>query len=147
MTEQNTKAYLVGGGVAALAAAVFLIRDVGLEGSSIRILEELDLPGGSLDGTSLPAGYVTRGGRMLEEEAYTCLWDLLETIPTLSDPGTSMKQEIWEFNKKWPGNAQARLINADHEILDAATSASTPRPDGADPAAGTARATHQCPPY
>lgn len=46
------RAFLVGAGIASLSAAVFLIRDAGLDGSSIRILEELDSPGGALDGSS-----------------------------------------------------------------------------------------------
>ncbi len=44
-----TKVYLVGGGIAALAAAVFLIRDGDVLGRNITILEELEKLGGSLD--------------------------------------------------------------------------------------------------
>ncbi|HEV2634485.1 MAG TPA: oleate hydratase [Actinocrinis sp.] len=123
MTAQKTDSivYLVGGGIASLAAAVFLIRDAGLDGASIRILEESSTVGGSLDGsaTAFGGGYVTRGGRMLEEEAYTCLWDLLETVPTLADPAVSVREEIRAFNRKWPTDAKARLIDRDHRILDA----------------------------
>lgn len=116
----SPRAFLVGAGIASLSAAVFLIRDAGLEGSNILILEELDSPGGALDGSShAPGGYVTRGGRMLEEEAYVTLWNLLETIPTLTDPAMSVKDEIWQFNQKWPPLARARLIGADHRIIDA----------------------------
>ena len=117
---EEARAYLVGGGIACLSAAVFLIRDAGFDGSRIRILEEMPVAGGSLDGSGGPgAGYVTRGGRMFEEEAYTCLWDLLNTIPTLTDPDRSVKDEVWAFNAKWHTDAGARLIGAEHEILDA----------------------------
>ena len=58
----HAKAYLVGGGIASLAAAVLLIRDGGLRGHNIHIIEELPLAGGALDGSGDPAkGYVTRG--------------------------------------------------------------------------------------
>ncbi|UXY25338.1 oleate hydratase [Streptomyces sp. HUAS TT20] len=113
-------AYLVGGGIASLAAAAFLIRDGGLPGENIHILEELPIAGGSMDGREEPGGYVTRGGRMLEEEAYACLWNLLETIPTLTDESVSVRQEITEFNAKWPTDAKARLIGKGTVILDAA---------------------------
>ncbi|MEW1908141.1 oleate hydratase [Kitasatospora sp. NPDC085895] len=117
---RTTKAYLVGGGIAALAAAAFLIRDGGVPGENIRILEQMPLAGGSLDGRKAPDGaYVTRGGRMLEDEAYTCLWNLLESIPTLDDPNVSVRQEVADFNRAVPTDARARLIDRDHRIVDA----------------------------
>ena len=105
-----------------MAAAAFLIRDAGVPGENIHILESLAVSGGSLDGGASPvqAGYVTRGGRMLEDEVYQCLWNLLETVPDLDDPSRSAREVILEFNEKVPTEAHARLINGDHEILDAA---------------------------
>ncbi len=46
----NKSAYLIGAGLASLAAACFLIRDGQMKGENIHILEELDISGGSLDG-------------------------------------------------------------------------------------------------
>jgi len=116
----GNKAYIVGAGIAGMSAAAFLIRDAGFPGEEIHILEELQVPGGSLDGSGdAEQGYVTRGGRMLEDEAYTCLWNLLETIPTLDDAAVSVREEIREFNEKWPTEAHARLIGRDQGILDA----------------------------
>lgn len=120
ITDSSASAYLVGAGIASLAAAVFLIRDAGLAGENVHILEELPLAGGSLDGTALPSGaYVTRGGRMLTEEAYVCLWNLLESIPSLEDPAVSVKDETWRFNAKWTADSKARLIDKNHTVLDA----------------------------
>ncbi|GGX76184.1 oleate hydratase [Streptomyces anandii] len=119
---RQPRAHLVGGGIASLAAAAFLIRDGHFPGEHIRVLEELPVAGGSMDGRGGPAesaGYVTRGGRMLEEEAYTCLWNLLETIPTLTDEKVSVREEIREFNAKWPTSAKARLIGRGATVLDA----------------------------
>jgi hypothetical protein len=114
--------WMVGGGVASMAAAAFLIRDAGLPGVNIHILETLDVPGGSLDGAESPVqpGYVTRGGRMLDDEAYRCLWNLLEGIPDRDDPSKSARQVIVDFNRRVKTQAHARLINSDHEVLDAA---------------------------
>ena len=96
------KAYLVGGGIASLSAAVLLIRDGGFRGANIRILEELDVAGGALDGSGDALnGYVTRGGRMWTEEAYVCLWDVLDNIPTLADPTIPVEDEVWAFNDAW----------------------------------------------
>ncbi|MEY9964716.1 oleate hydratase [Streptacidiphilus sp. MAP12-16] len=119
-SQRRTQAYLVGGGIGSLAAAAFLIRDADFPGEDIHILEELTVPGGSLDGRGdRELGYVTRGGRMLEEEAYTCLWNLLETIPTLDADSLSVRQETVEFNEKWPTEAHARLIDRNHAVVDA----------------------------
>ena len=51
---ENKSAYLIGSGLASLAAACFLIRDGQMEGSKIHILEELPKAGGSLDGENMP---------------------------------------------------------------------------------------------
>ena len=74
-------AYLVGGGIASLAAAVYLVRDAGYAGSRIRIFERDAVLGGSLDGAGNDTdGYVVRGGRMFEPH-FGCTFDLLRDIP------------------------------------------------------------------
>ena len=73
----NCKSYLIGGGIGSLAAAAFMIRDGGLPGENISILEAAPVMGGSLDGAGDPAaGYSMRGGRMLTTDNYECTWDL-----------------------------------------------------------------------
>jgi len=57
---------------------------------------------------------------MLEEEAYQCTWDLFSGIPSLDSPGLSVREEILAFNERVRTEAKARLIDADHRILDAA---------------------------
>ena len=66
-------AYLVGIGLASLAAAVFLIRDGGVDGKKIHIFEELAVPGGSMDGIWNPQrGFIIRGGREMEAHFEPC---------------------------------------------------------------------------
>ncbi|VDO17234.1 unnamed protein product, partial [Brugia timori] len=114
------QACIVGSGIGALSAAVLLIRDAGMPGSRIRILEEAPTPGGALDGTGNAAqGYVTRGGRMFTDETYSCLWNVLQSIPALSSTGHTVRDEIQAFNALWRSDAHARLINRDRRILDA----------------------------
>ena len=48
------QAWLVGGGLASLAAAAFLVRDGQMPGNRIHILEEAELPGGACDGLFRP---------------------------------------------------------------------------------------------
>lgn len=122
----DSQVWMVGGGIATMAAASFLIRDAGFPGQNIHFLEQLDITGGSMDGgrSKVPdeqklAAYDTRGGRMFEEEAYQCLWNLLQTIPTIEDPSTTVFEEFREFYKELPPHSKARIVNADRTIADA----------------------------
>lgn len=82
----SKSAYLIGSGLASLAAACFLIRDGQMKGENIHILEELDISGGSLDGINMEHhGFVVRGGREMENH-FECLWDLFRSIPSLEQP-------------------------------------------------------------
>ena len=56
---------------------------------------------------------------MLEEEAFSCLWNLLDSIPSLTAPVKTVRQEIREFNARSGTNAGARLVGRNQEILDA----------------------------
>jgi oleate hydratase len=70
---EEFNAYLLGGGIGSLAAAAFMIRDGGLPGENIFILEASSTLGGSLDGASnAKDGYSLRGGRMLTTDNYEC---------------------------------------------------------------------------
>lgn len=87
---ENKSAYLVGSGIASLAAAAFLIHDAHMEGNKITILEMLDVPGGSLDGRNYHHhGYVARGGREMGHH-FEVLWNLFSFIPSLEDPNVSI---------------------------------------------------------
>ncbi|MCF7836216.1 oleate hydratase [Candidatus Gracilibacteria bacterium] len=110
--KQNSKFYLVGGGIASLASAVFLIRDGKARGENITILEAGKEIGGSLDAgkSSSRKGYVTRGHRILEAKTYACTFELLASIPSLATPRKNIKQEILEFNRKHKTHNKARLI-------------------------------------
>jgi oleate hydratase len=109
--RESTKAYLVGSGIASLAAAAYLIRDGGLLGKNITVFEEGGTAGGSLDGEgAAERGYVIRGGRMFTYEAYTCLFDLLSFIPSLSNPEKSVSDEVYAFNDEIKGHSRARLL-------------------------------------
>ncbi len=112
MAEQVTggRHVLVGGGIAALAAAVLLIRDGGVPGDHITLLEHRGVAGGSLDGGGDPqAGYLTRGGRMFEPN-FVCTLDLLGSIPAPDDPGISIRDDILAFNRMVPGRSECRLL-------------------------------------
>lgn len=101
-------AYLVGSGLASLAAACFLVRDGQMPGSHIHILEAMEVPGGACDGIFDPTrGYIMRGGREMENH-FECLWDLFRSIPSIETPGVSVLDEYYWLNKKDPNYSLCR---------------------------------------
>ena len=110
--NNQSKAYLVGGGIGSMAAAAFLVRDGKLPGENISILEALPVMGGSLDAAGDPVnGYSLRGGRMLTTDNYECTWDLFKTIPSLTDPAKSVFEETVAFNERHKAHSMARLVD------------------------------------
>lgn len=104
------KAYLIGGGIASLAAAVYLIRDGHVPGQNIHILTEQRF-GGSLDArTTAEQGYSMRGSRMYGA-AYVLTYDLLGGIPSLDNPDKSVLEDTFEFWQSTPWHAKARLVD------------------------------------
>ncbi|MEG0959121.1 MAG: oleate hydratase [Erysipelotrichaceae bacterium] len=117
--NEDTHAYLIGGGLASMAAAAYLIQDGGLQGPNIHIMESMNILGGSNDGSGdIEHGFLCRGGRMLNEETYENFWDLFKTIPSIEYPGRSVTEEILSFDHAHPTHAKARLVDKNGKILN-----------------------------
>lgn len=111
--------WLIGGGIAGLASAVYLIRDGGVPGERIHLLDAVQ-PGGSLDASgSAEQGYVMRGSRMFGP-AYVLTYELLDGIPSLDDPARSVAEDTFEFWQATPWYDKARLIERGR-IVDVTT--------------------------
>lgn len=103
-------AHIVGGGLAGLATAIFLVRDAQVPGSQIHIYEELPIPGGSLDGDNRPnVGFVIRGCREMENHFET-MWDMYRSIPSLEIEGASYLDEFYWLDQEDPNSSNTRLI-------------------------------------
>ncbi|ARH89160.1 oleate hydratase [Streptomyces sp. MOE7] len=95
-------AHLIGGGVASLAAAAFLIRDGQMDGSRITVYEASSITGGCLDGIKdREEGYLFRGEREMEDH-YECMWDLYRSIPSLDVEDASVLEDFYRINKDRP---------------------------------------------
>lgn len=105
---QDTRAWIVGSGLAGLAAAVFLVRDAGVPGENVTVVEKGRLPGGALDGLDVPEkGFVIRGGRELENHM-ECLWDMMRSVPSLEVEGASVLDEFAWLNRDDPNYSLRR---------------------------------------
>ncbi|WP_412988555.1 oleate hydratase [Pediococcus siamensis] len=117
------KAYMIGTGVGNLAAGIYLIRDGGWSGDQITMfgLEkhgandgakvsdyELEYSNPTLSNNK---GYLAKGGRMLNEETYENLWDVLRSVPSLDNPGQSVTDDILNFDHAHPTHDVARLMD------------------------------------
>ena len=105
---EEKNAYIVGSGLASLAAACFLVRDGQMPGERIHVLEAMDIAGGACDGINDPTrGYVMRGGREMEDH-FECLGDLFRSIASLEIPGASVLDEFYWLNKHDPNYSLCR---------------------------------------
>ena len=101
-------AYLVGAGLASLAAACFLVRDGQMKGENVHILEKEPIPGGACDGYYYnDIGYVMRGGREMDNH-FECMWDLFRSIPSIETEGVSVLDEYYWLNKADPNYSLMR---------------------------------------
>ncbi len=106
--NESGKVYIIGSGIAALSAACFLIRDGGVRGENIHILERNPIPGGALDGYSFDnIGFVLRSDRSVDEHS-ECLWDLFRSIPAAGGD-ESVLDEFCTLNRNDPNYSLCRV--------------------------------------
>ncbi|BAF72079.1 oleate hydratase [Sulfurovum sp. NBC37-1] len=107
---ENKRAFLIGSGIASLAAAEYLMRDGHMQGNQITIFEEGSLAGGAMDGAGNPEdGFIARGGREMEAH-YECLWDLLSQVPSIEEEERTVLDEFRELNEIDPNFSKVRVI-------------------------------------
>ncbi|WP_461218340.1 oleate hydratase [Lapidilactobacillus salsurivasis] len=117
------KAYMIGTGIGNLAAGLYLIRDGHWQGKQITMygLETHGANDGakvsdyeheySNQALSNNKGYLAKGGRMLNEETYENLWDLLGSVPSEDHPGWSVTDDILNFDHDHPTHDIGRLMD------------------------------------
>ncbi len=117
--NEGRQVFFVGGGLASLAGAAYLIRDCNFKGENIHIIESRNVLGGSNDGAGDSTnGFIVRVDKMLNEETYENFWELFKSIPSIDMPGMSVTEEILNFDKLHPTHAQARLVDKDGNKID-----------------------------
>lgn len=128
----KNKAVMIGAGIANMAAAVYLIQEGHWRGEDITFYA-LDLHGAN-DGAAASVaaeqywnknhpmentkGYVARGGRMLNYRTYVDLMDLLDRIPSVTEPGMTAAEDTHDFDSKHRTFDKARLMQGGKGIID-----------------------------
>ena len=110
------KAHVVGGGFGGLAAAAFLIRNADVPGGDITIYDaDEQLGGGFFLSGSATSGYNLPGS--VFDKEFRCAFDLLATIPTATDPSTSVKDQFFAFNNDHPFNDKTHILDRDLRVV------------------------------
>jgi len=114
----DKRAHIIGGGIAGLSAAAFLVTDAGMAADRVTIYESLPLMGGSMDAYgNAKIGYTSRGERELE--AYMeCLWYVCGKVPSLQTPGLTILDESHRANVLEPIHCHFRLMEKQGEHYD-----------------------------
>ncbi len=116
---KESKAYIVGAGIAGLASAYYLIRNGKIPAENITIIDQLAVTGGSMDGAgNATDGYIIRGGREMDC-TYENVWDMFQDIPALEMPAPySVLDEYRKVNDGDPNYSKARLIHEQGKVQD-----------------------------
>ncbi|KAE8354936.1 oleate hydratase [Aspergillus coremiiformis] len=96
---ENVQAWLIGGGIASLAAAVHLIKDAKVPARNIHLLDEHKLPGGAMQSSGDPQnGYLLRTA-CLPYFHDICVEDLLSYVPSATNPERSIMDAVRDFER------------------------------------------------
>jgi oleate hydratase len=110
------KAHIVGGGFGGLAAAALLIRNAGMAGSDITIYEvDTLLGGGFFLGGGAQSGYNLPGS--VFDKEFRCTFDLLDSIPSKTNPAISVTQDFFDFNNSEPYDDKAHIFDRNLNIV------------------------------
>ena len=129
---QKKKAIMIGAGLSNMAAAVYLIQEGKWSGDQITFYA-LDNYG-SNDGSPTQdvkddywnknhpmenqKGYIARGGRMFNYRTYVDLMDLLDQVPSMTEPGLTAAEDTRQFDAAHPTYDKARLLTGGQGIVD-----------------------------
>jgi oleate hydratase len=113
------KAHIVGGGFGGLAAAGCLIRNAGLAGRDIIIYEaDEQLGGGFFLGGNAATGFNPPGS--VFDAEFRCTFDLLQTVPSATDPSVSVTDAFFSFNLRNPLHDRAHIIDRNDQKVQSA---------------------------
>lgn len=114
---EERKAYIVGGGIAGLAAAAFLVDDAQMPGENITIYERRADMGGCCGIVGTEGSYVCPGEREMEPNM-ECLWYLCSKIPSLDTPGRTVLDETVDVNRNSPIHSECRCVQNQGHIWE-----------------------------
>lgn len=116
---QKTKKHIIGGGIAWLSAAVYLIQDGNIDWKNITIYDKAKRFWGCLDAKKTKdwKWYTMRWVRAFEKWTYTAFMDLISRIPSKKAKYKTLEEEFLDYNKNkrsffnWRLTKKKKIIN------------------------------------
>ena len=129
---QKKKAIMIGAGLSNMAAAVYLIQEGKWSGDQITFYALDNYGSNDVSPTQEvkddywnknhpmenQKGYIARGGRMLNYRTYVDLMDLLDRVPSMTEPGLTAAEDTRQFDAAHPTYDKARLLTGGQGIVD-----------------------------
>ena len=127
--KRANNVYIVGSGIASLAAAVYLIRYKIVPPGRVTIFESAKDYGGAMGASMVdvpfsPAyprrprsAYVLPATRLLEKH-YSCALDLFKCFPCVSDTSKTIAKDLIDFNRDCPYDDKARILNSAGQVVN-----------------------------
>ena len=128
----KNKAMMIGAGIANMAAAVYLIQEGHWDPENITFFA-LDKHGSNDGSTASEAateywnknhpmentkGFIARGGRMLNYRTYVDLMNLLDRIPSVTEPGMTAAEDTYDFDAHHRTYDVGRLLEGGKGIIN-----------------------------
>lgn len=109
----HKNAYITGGGLSALASALYLVRDCGFTPSNVHIFTNSSYSHGDNK-----TGYICRRGKIISEKSSLNLFDLLSNVHSLDIPDLTVCDEILNIYRANPASRHITFIDNDNNVVD-----------------------------
>lgn len=109
----HKNAYITGGGLSALASALYLIRDCGMKPSNVHIFTNTEYKQG--DETN---GYICHRSKIINEKNSMNFFDLLSEVHSLDIPDLTVCDEILNIYRATPSLRHITFIDDEKNVVD-----------------------------
>ncbi|MCI8404964.1 MAG: hypothetical protein HFE49_08710 [Clostridia bacterium] len=109
----NKHAYITGGGLSALASALYLIRDCGFTPSHVHIFT-----GGEYMRGNEKTGYICRRGKIISSINSMNFFELMSDVNSIDIPDLTVADEILNIYRANPSMRNITFIDDDSNVID-----------------------------
>lgn len=109
----HRNAYITGGGLSALAAALYLVRDCKMKPENVHIFTTFAHNGGNEQ-----TGYICRRGKIISEKNSRNFFELMSEVNSLDIPDLTVCDEILNLYRTSPSPRHITFIDEDNNVLD-----------------------------
>lgn len=119
LLEEKTKtlamknAYITGGGISALASALYLVRDCGMDAANVHVFTN-----GAPSSGSSKTGYICRRNKIINMKSSLNFFDLVNDVSSLDIPDLTVCDEILNIYRANPASRSITFIDENNDVID-----------------------------